>query len=42
MTGPDLQAFRKRLGSAREPGEIFAGIDPDPAVEMLNGPFRDR
>lgn len=42
LTGPDLQAFRERLGSAREAGEIAADIDLDLAVEMLNGPFHHR
>lgn len=39
---PNLRAFRDRLRSAREAGQISTDIDLDLAVEMLNGPFHHR
>lgn len=42
LTGPDIQAFRERLGSARKAKEISADIDLDLTVKMLNGPFHHR
>ncbi|WP_340561832.1 TetR/AcrR family transcriptional regulator [Streptomyces sp. GSL17-111] len=39
LNEPGLAAYRERLRSAREAGQIAPGIDLDVAVELLTGPF---
>ncbi|MBB6121685.1 TetR/AcrR family transcriptional regulator [Nocardiopsis algeriensis] len=39
---PGLEAYKARLRSAQEAGEIDPGLDLDIAVELLTGPFHQR
>ncbi|MEU3307821.1 TetR/AcrR family transcriptional regulator [Nocardiopsis sp. NPDC055551] len=42
LTRPNIEAFRNRLRSARDSGQIRTDVDLDLAVEMFNGPFQHR
>jgi hypothetical protein len=39
---PQLDAIKARLRSAREAGQLRAGVDLDQAVELLVGPMYHR